>query len=173
MAETSKVLGLAQIEENLKMLGEELRERGTKLMMSRAAVPMRNEARRRAPVLKEQTHNRNPGTLRNAIQIWRKRKTPYAVTYYVGVRGLSRQRVSAFKGATGLSSRDNPNDPYYWSFVELGTSKMRAQPFLRPSFEDRKGDSVKVAVDEGRKFVRRLVRKFRRLRTSGLQNFSQ
>jgi HK97 gp10 family phage protein len=165
VAETIKVAGLKELEANLKMLGEEMRERGVKLMMSRAAVPMRNEARNRVPVLKEQTHNRNPGTVRKWIHIWRKRKTRYAVTYFVGVRGLPGARVSAFKTATGLASKDNPNDPFYWRFVELGTSKMRPRPFLRPAFEGRRADSVQIALEEGQKFVKRTARRFLRLRT--------
>ena len=168
MVEMHKWHGFRELEQNLLKLGRDVHERGVKRMMSRAAVPIRDDARRRAPVLSKPDPRRMPGTLRNAIQIWRKRITPYAVTYYVGVRGLSRKVISRFKSNTdrqgkALKGSDNPRDPFYWLWVELGTSKMAARPFLRPAFESQKMASVQVALDEGRKFIRATVRKFKRV----------
>lgn len=162
MAEIHKWHGFKELEENLKLLGAEVHEKGVKRMMSRAAVPMRDDAKRRAPVLKQPVPHRIPGTLRKNIVIWRKRVTNYAVTYYVGVRKLSAKAVSEWKKRFGKTGAKNWNDPYYWLFVELGTSKMAAQPFLRPAFESQKMRSVQVALEEGRKFVRKI--KFKRLR---------
>ena len=164
MAETVHWRGFRELEENLKLLGEEMREKGVKRMMSRAAVPMRDDAKSRAPILAVPDDRRRPGTLRNAIRIWRKRATPYAVTYYVGVRGLSSKVVASFKRATGMAGSDNPDDPFYWRWVELGSSKMRPRPFLRPAFESKKMDSVRVALEEGRAFVRRTAARFKRIK---------
>jgi HK97 gp10 family phage protein len=152
------------LEQNLKMLDEQVRERGTKRMMSRASVPMRDDAKRRVPVLKEPDPRRKPGTVRDALKIWRQRNTPYAATYYVGVRGISGSKVAKFKKATGKASTDNPNDPFYWRFLELGTPKTPALGFLRKAFESRKGESVRVALEEGRKFIQQVARKLRRLK---------
>jgi HK97 gp10 family phage protein len=160
VAEIVQWKGFRELEQNLKMLGSEMHEKGVKLMMSRAAVPMRNEAKINAPILEEPDKRRNRGTLLRAISIWRKRVTRYAVTYYVGVRGLSRQKIAKFKRESENSSSDNPNDPFYWRFLEFGTSKMRARPFLRPAFEAKKTESVRVALEEGREFVKRIVQKF-------------
>lgn len=164
MAETVQWRGFSELEQNLKMLGEDMREKGIKLMMSRAAVPMRDDAKHRAPILSVVDERRRPGTLRDAIAIWRKRSTRYAVTYYVGVRQLSRKAVATFKRATGQGASDNPDDPFYWRFVELGTSKMRAKPFLRPAFEAKKLESVRVALETGREFVRKTASKFKRVK---------
>jgi HK97 gp10 family phage protein len=160
VAEIVQWKGFRELEQNLKMLGSEMHEKGVKLMMSRAAVPMRNEAKINAPILEEPDKRRNRGTLLRAISIWRKRVTRYAVTYYVGVRGVSRQKIAKFKRESGKSSTENPNDPFYWKFLEFGTSKMRARPFLRPAFEAKKTESVRVALEEGREFVKRIVQKF-------------
>ena len=167
MAEIHKFEGFRELEENLKKLGREVHEKGVKRMMSRAAVTMRDDARRRAPVLQEPDERRKPGTVRNAIHIWRKRGTEFAVTYYVGVRGLSRKAISLFKknnarGGKAASASANPNDPFYWRFVELGTSKRAAQPFLRPAFEAQKFAAVRVAMEEGRDFIRKV--RLKRLR---------
>ena len=171
MAEMHKWHGFRELEQNLKALGTEMHERGVKRMMSRAAVPMRDDARVRAPVLAVATPTRRPGTVRNAIHIWRKRATEYAVTYYVGVRRLSGKAVAMFKqnnrkGGKAANSANNPNDPYFWFYLELGTSKMAARPFLRPAFEAKKLEAVRVALEEGREFVRKVARQFKRTRST-------
>lgn len=158
MAEVVEIKGLRELERNINELAEQVRERGVKRMVSAAAVPIRDDARRRAPVLKTPDYRRKPGTLRNSIQIWRKRDTPYAATYFVGVRGLSRRAIRLFKQTNSRPGRaarahDNPDDPFYWRFVELGTSRRSAQPFLRPAFEGKKRDAVTAMIAEGRRFL--------------------
>lgn len=164
MAETVQWRGFRELEQNLKLLGAEVHEKGVKHMMSRASVPMRDDAKARAPVLRTPDERRTPGTLRKSIAIWRKKGTQYAVTYYVGVRKLSGRAISGFKRLTGKQASENPNDPFYWMWVELGTAKMRPQPFLRPAFESKKMESVRVALEEGREFIRRTALKFKRIR---------
>ena len=166
MAEIQHWKGFRELEENLKMLGAEVHEKGVKRMMSRAAVPMRDDARRRAPVLKTPDPRRRAGTLQRAIQIWRKRITRYAVTYYVGVRGLSRKAMRAFKEKSGSRGVENPNDPFYWRWQELGVPSrgIPAQGFLRKAFEAQKTESVRVALLEGREFVRKTAAKFKKTR---------
>jgi HK97 gp10 family phage protein len=163
--ENVRIEGLAELEYNLSTLGVEMRKRGTRRMMAQAAIPMRDEAKRRAPVLREPDPRRRAGTLRDRIRIWLHRDSPYPVTYYVGVRGLSRGSIRKFKAANkGAKGSDNPDDPYYWRWVELGTSKMRAQPFLRPAYEATKMESARRALEAGRDFVRRIrLKRLRRI----------
>jgi HK97 gp10 family phage protein len=155
MAETVKWKGFRELEQNLKLLGGEMREKGVKLMMSKASVPMRNDAKSRAPVLKEPDPRRRPGALRDAVRMWRHRKSPYAVTYYIGVprrRGLK---------------KDSKDDAFYWLWQEFGSSKQRpanGNGFLRPAFESKKLESVRVALDTGRSFVMATANKFKRIR---------
>ncbi len=158
MTEIHKWHGFRELEQNLLLLGREMHERGVKRMMSRAAVPMRDDAKRRAPFMShaDPTGRRIPGTIRKHIRIWRRRVTPFAATYYVGVAALTKKAISAFKQRFGKTGAENWDDPFYWRFLEFGTSKMAAQPFLRPAFEAQKMESVRVALDEGRKFIRRI-----------------
>lgn len=163
MAEIYKWHGFSELEKNLEMLGEQMRARGVRLMMSRASVPIRDEAKVRAPILQESVPHRMPGTIMRNIKIWRHKRTPFAVTYFVGVRKLSGASVAKFKKANkGKSGGQNPNDPYYWRYLEFGTSKMRAQPFLRPAFEAKKVEAVARAFKECQDFIRKAVRSFRR-----------
>lgn len=72
------------------------------------------------------------GYLRKSINIWRKRDrdTKYAVAFSMGIR-------PARKGT----------QPYYGIFFERekGTSKMKAQPFMRPAFDTQKEAAVEAA----------------------------
>ncbi len=169
MAEIYQWRGFRELEQNLKLLGNELGTRGVRYMMSHAAVPMRDEARRLAPVLKSPDPRRRPGTIRQNIKIWRKSGTRYAATYYVGVRGLSGRAVRMFKqlnARRGKAARgsDNPSDPFYWRFQELGTSRRARQAFLAPAFDAKKTESVSIALDAGRDFVRRTAARLKRTR---------
>lgn len=164
MAEIHQWRGLKELEDNLKMLDAEMHERGVKRMMARAAVPMRDDAKRRAPVLKDPDPRRRAGVLRERIRLWRHRATQYAVTYYVGVRGLSRASVRLFKTQNKTSAANNPEDPFYWRWQELGIPSRGIGPksFMRKAFESQKMASVHAAIDAGQKFIRQI--RFRRTR---------
>ena len=107
---------------------------------------VRDEARRRAPVLKIPDPRRRAGTLRRSIRAMRIRPPHYAATAIVRVRGLTRKQIGAFKKKRGAGGANNPNDPFYWRFVEFGTSTMGARPFLRPAFESKKEAAVRLAI---------------------------
>jgi HK97 gp10 family phage protein len=38
--------------------------------------------------------------------------------------------------------RNVDRDSYYWRFVEFGTSKMSARPFMRPAFDGNKLEAL-------------------------------
>ena len=40
----------------------------------------------------------------------------------------------------------NPRNAFYWRFVEMGTSKMAAHPFVRPAFDVRQEEASRVAL---------------------------
>jgi HK97 gp10 family phage protein len=75
-----------------------------------------------------------PGTLKRAIYSAQARRLSGLLqqVYQVGV-------VSGKRAKTGKSK-----DGYYWRFVEFGTVKMAARPFLRPALEAKKMDAVEA-----------------------------
>jgi len=46
--------------------------------------------------------------------------------------------------ANGVQRVAVAGDVYYWRFVEFGTAKMAARPFLRPAFEAQKQNALEV-----------------------------
>lgn len=108
-----------------------------------AAKPMRDNAQARAPIA--------TGNLSAQVFIYRDRN-PRASTganerFLIGVR--TKRRTVARGRMNRALGRVSQNfgvrgDAYYWKFVEFGTAKMRARPFLRPAFESHKHAAVTI-----------------------------
>jgi len=132
--------GFKELAEALKQLGPRVAKNTLRRAVSAGAVTVRNEARARAPV--------DTGEMKKDIQVKREkdqRDGPLAARYSVFVRSGKKSRLSG-------KSRNIQKDSFYWKFIELGTSKMAAQPFLVPAFESRKEDAVRIIgekIDEG------------------------
>ena len=94
-----------------------------------------------------------PGTLKKAISIKRITGLPLTrIVYIVFVRsGKSRQSV-------GKKQRNL--DAYYWRFVEFGTSKMGARPFMRPAFESSKDEALILQAENLRIGALNLVKEY-------------
>lgn len=141
MAESFRIEGLAQLNATLRALPERLEKNVVLGALRAAAQVIRKDAMSRVPVLQSPHQNRKPGTVRRAITVRRSRTAKNSV--YVGVAGLSRKSIAAFKASGAQKGATNPDDPYYWIFLEFGTAKMAARPFLRPAFEARKFEAIR------------------------------
>lgn len=42
----------------------------------------------------------------------------------------------------------SPNNAFYWRYLEQGTSKMAAHPFVRPAYEKKQEEAARAAFDE-------------------------
>lgn len=127
-----KVEGLAELNRKLAALPDEIRK-GPVLMraLHDGARIIRDEAKRLAPVLKEPHPLRIPGNLKSNIIEHTDRTQHDTVLVRVRNRGW------LFGGGKGAEPWRAGN-PSYWFLVEFGTSKMAAEPFLRPAFESKK-----------------------------------
>jgi HK97 gp10 family phage protein len=77
------------------------------------------------------------------------------VALQVGVLGgavkASNNKASRKKGQSG-QAYTGPGNVYYWRFLEFGTSKMKAQPFMRPALADNISsatDAITAGVNDG------------------------
>ena len=146
-----EVKGLKELERALLELPKKLATQAlTRGLLSGAKLVV-DDAKRRAPLL--------TGELRRNIRaIPNRRDKRYAATVDIGVRKLTKKQLRKLRMK---ASRANASDPFYWRFLEFGTSRMRARPFLRPAFEAKKveaalriGESIrerlkKIANDKG------------------------
>ncbi|KQQ89925.1 hypothetical protein ASF77_23390 [Massilia sp. Leaf139] len=127
------VEGFKELAENLKKLGPRLAKNGLRAATSAGAALIRNEARNLAPV--------DTGEMKRDIQIKREREVRggelVTASYSVYTRGGKKSRLSG-------KARNVDKDSFYWKFVEFGTAKMPAQPFMRPAFDAKKVAAVEA-----------------------------
>ena len=134
MAEESEVRleGFAELAAAMRELGQRAAKNALRRAVSSGAVLVRNEARANAPV--------DTGEMKKDIQVKREkdqRDGPLSAKYSVFVRSGKKSRLAG-------SGRNVDKDSFYWKFIEYGTSKMAAQPFMRPAFEAKKEDAVQA-----------------------------
>lgn len=150
MSETIRVAGLQELRAALLTLPKRFDRRVLNAALMAGGRIVAAEGSSRAPVLRQPDPRRRAGTLRRNVRARPVRPFPgRTATVIVSVRQLSRKARVAFKTsqfARGrrVSSADNPNDPFYWRFVELGTSKMPAQPFLRPALAAKRAEALEA-----------------------------
>ena len=122
--------GVAEMKAQLDSLGDpKLVSRILGAGLAAGATAIRDEAKTRAPV--------RTGALRESIIAYRYRKPPpWQVNYRVGVKRIkvayTVNRLNRRLGRAGLKLKIR-EDTFYWRFLEYGTAKMHARPFMQPA----------------------------------------
>ena len=141
MIETD-ITGLKELQEALKQLPREIQQRPLRSALAAGAKVILDEAKRLAP-------QGETGNLRKALYRYRSRSRSGIgqETYLVGVRKGKKDYVDSAKnrrlGRVGKKYTVE-GEAFYWRFIEFGTSKKGARPFLRPAFESKKMEAIDV-----------------------------
>jgi HK97 gp10 family phage protein len=129
MADTFLELkGFKELAAAMRELPERVAKNALRSAVGAGAAEIRKEAKLHAPV--------DTGRLKSAVyqkQI-REASGQYKQVFFVGVRAGAKRK----KGG----AKDFSQSAYYWSFLEFGTAKMAARPFMRPAFEGKKEAAV-------------------------------
>lgn len=149
MSVTVHIEGLAELQRRLLELPARVERHVVHKAVAAGGRLIRDEARARAPVYTGDVAKGHPppGTLKRAI--WTKyipeRSKNGLTTYFVGVlHGKKMQK----RGKKQVNL-----DAYYWWFVEFGTVKMPAHPFMRPAFDARESAAANAIIDELRQGI--------------------
>ena len=137
--QTVHIEGLAELDRALRELPVRIANRGLRTSVYAGAKVIRDEARARAPKAAQSLGPKQPppGTLKRSVIMKHIRELSSGgrQTFYVMVRhGKKYQK----QGKRGTLSQD----AWYWRFLEFGTRKMAARPFLRPALESRRTQAV-------------------------------
>jgi HK97 gp10 family phage protein len=142
--EIVKVEGLAELARALRELPDRVAKNGLRVSVYAGAKVIRDEARIRAPkaIASLGPDQPPPGTLKRSVIMKHipELSSLTRQTFFVTVRHGKKYRKQGKKG--NLSQ-----DAWYWRFVEFGTRKMRARPFLRPALESKRRDAVQAMKD--------------------------
>lgn len=151
MADEIHVLGLKEIKATLERLPARLGEKVVRAALRAGAQVIRKDAQSRAPVLQKPDKRRKAGTLKKSITIKRSKQDKYGV--YLTVAGLTAKKIKEFKKAKKSGSANNPDDPFYWVFQELGTTSQPAKSFLRKAFEANKFAALRKFEEYAKKRI--------------------
>ena len=142
--ETFKIEGLAELGKALRELPARVARNGLRVSVYAGAKVVRDEARARAPKAAQSLgpNQPPPGTLKRSVIMKHipELSSLTRQTFFVTVRHGKKYRKQGKKG--NLSQ-----DAWYWRFVEFGTRKMRARPFLRPALEARRREAGQAMKD--------------------------
>lgn len=125
--------GADQLKAVLRRIADESRDELVSEVAMEGAREVLPEAISRAPVLKDSDPRRIVGNLKAKISAFMLKVIPGQATAVVGI-GRRDMRVGN-------------NAAFYASWVEFGTKKMAAIPFLRPAFDARKDAAEKRMTD--------------------------
>ena len=137
--ESVRVQGLDQLAKALRELPQRVVRNGLRAAVYAGAKVIRDEAKLQAPVATGDlgANQPPPGTLKRSVIMKQITELSGAQkqTFFVTVRHGKKYRKQGKKGTLS-------QDAWYWRFVEFGTIKMSARPFLRPAFDMKKHEAV-------------------------------
>jgi HK97 gp10 family phage protein len=153
MANTINIEGLDAVLATMAALPASITKNALPFAMRKGAQVWVNDAKRRAPVLQADTKYRVKGKVRDLIALRKRKRKPsgIALVYSVGVLGgasatYGNTKANRRKGIVGQKFATGGN-AYYWRFLEFGTQKMKARPFLRPAFDTTQDQVISAVVN--------------------------
>lgn len=165
----NEVSGLPELLATLENISQDMKKKGGRSALRKASLVVKNA------VKESVQHLDDPGTpeqiSKNITVRWSSKlfRRTGDLGFRVGVLGGARQysdtsenrrarRVGARYFVGGSS--DNPGgDTFYWRFLEFGTQKIAARPFMRRALEENTGAATQVFVTEYRKALERALRR--------------
>jgi HK97 gp10 family phage protein len=137
------VLGLGDLQADFERLAKSAGGKIVRDAVLAGARVARDKARNSAPV-------RTGKLKKNIIAVRLKQSdTPGGATAGIRVKKPSGKQTKTLKrpGKKGRTQKTQWDAPFYWKFLELGTSKMRAHPFIRPAWDGSLPEIEKVVAD--------------------------
>lgn len=160
-----EILGFDELDAKLGLLEQKMAGKALTKSLNYATAPMLKEAKRRAPKAEAEYRRYKSGaqgestrvkTKRGKFRRGKSKRAKRGEGVYVmqkpgtlrrSIKRLKITKLKEFKNngvAVGIFVQNRKSDlpPYYWYFIEHGTSKMPATPFLRPAFDNNVEEAV-------------------------------
>lgn len=139
----SNITGLDEVLQKLETMKLNARKKHVKNASKKALVPVRDDAKQK---IKTMDDSKTKEKIWRNVQIQSsKSKKKDEIKHHVGVKGGAKAGNNGKKGP-GL-------DTFYWRFLEFGTAKSPANPFLRPAFVQNEHKMIEIFTDEMKKSI--------------------
>ena len=145
---TLEIRGLAELDEKLKLLGNDLGLKALNAALMAAAKPIMDAVKANAPIASAPYYRywkgkKGSGQTRKLIQPGKLRAS------------VKRKRIKNVEDAA--VSIGIKNKAFYWHFIEHGTSRMAARPFMRPAFDANVEKCTEIFAERLRKQISRIA----------------
>ncbi|AWH48560.1 hypothetical protein C1925_04990 [Stenotrophomonas sp. SAU14A_NAIMI4_5] len=152
MAEQVTISGLEGLLRSLREAPKAIQGRAVQSGMRKGGNIIRDDARRRAPRASGFMASQIVTRRANAKTRHRAGVGQGGEYFTIGVKTGRRRKFANTKrnrrkGRAGKVYQET-GWAYYWRFVEFGTKKMRASPFLTPAGESKGPEAAQVVIDE-------------------------
>lgn len=161
-----KIEGLKELDEQLGKIDKEFRGKSLYESLNFASQPMLNAARRGARVAEKRyrrymSHGQGEATyVKTKNGKWRAGKSkrakpgegkfewqePGLLKKSVRRRRLNKKSKNEHRASVGIymhkGTGKTHGSAYYWRFIEYGTKKMPATPFIRPAYHNHEAEAV-------------------------------
>jgi HK97 gp10 family phage protein len=133
---TVKVEGLQELERQLKQFGPKVERNGLRTSAYAGAKVFMNAVKETAPV--------REGTLRARVRAFKRRGQAHEARYSVGVSSGPRVKRRPVNPRKRLVKYPYVGPRAYSRYLEFGTSKMAARPFMRPAFNSNTSAAIEA-----------------------------
>jgi HK97 gp10 family phage protein len=171
--ETVRLEGLREAVKTLKELGPLAGQRGgpVRAVLRKAAqiVVVQAKANVRAIIAEPNlggVDSKSTGLLENSVTARRMRKTPsgakgeaYVVTVKRGGNRKYAANVKNVRSGRAGKTYEVPPPAFYGWFLEYGTERMRAHPWIRPAYDQKKAEALALFVRDLPKAIVALQKK--------------
>lgn len=134
--DTQQIRGFDDLAAKLREIPKAMRKRVLRNALAAGGRLVRDTARASAPVLQGSAPYRTPGLVKSSIVVRTSKVARRAgdVGVFVNVRPAkgAKYRSGKLVRASDRGAKSKL-DPFYWRFLEFGTVKMAARPFLKPA----------------------------------------
>lgn len=154
--------GVPELNAKLAEVSEDVKFKGGRFALRKAANLVRDNARQQAarvddPLTPEEIE-------KNIVVRWSGstfRKTGN-LHFRVGILGGAKGHAAASGEVSGQGAGNPGGDTYYWRFLEFGTAKMPAQPFMRPALAESIGAVSSEFITQYKKAIDRAIKRAQR-----------
>lgn len=141
-----KIEGLDKIHDELQKLSDKEAKKAAGKAVRAGLAPIRKQAKINAKTLDDPRSSEAIYKNITIRSMKSSRTGPGTRGARLGVLGGARAPATAVGEIAG-SGKGNPGgDTYYWRFLEFGTQKMAAKPFMRPAMESGKNEAFQAAA---------------------------